>query len=87
MSLERYEVISSLDERSLINKITDFHDGLKFSQEDIKIYYGELIKKNINIIAPTHGSVITNRANNIVTAVINCKFKGKKESIWRRIFR
>lgn len=87
LSLGNYEVITSLDNESLVKNIMDFHHGLRYRVEEIKTYFGELQKKNINMIAPAHGSVIKDRVNEILLSVMSHKPIEKRESIWRRIFK
>ncbi len=86
LSLERHEVISTIDNESLIRNIMDFHAGLRYNTEDIRKYFGELEKRKVNIIAPSHGSVIKDRAEDILRMVLSKRLE-RKESIWRKIFR
>ncbi len=71
----------------LINQIIAFHDGLGYKTSDIKKYLGPFLKTQVKIIAPGHGSVITNDIEQIMKTTINAKLKGsEKGGLWKKLF-
>jgi flavorubredoxin len=57
----------------LVRDITALHEGLGLSEESIKKYLSPLKKEKIRIIAPSHGSIISDDVDQILEKVIDAK--------------
>ena len=57
----------------LVHDITILHEGLGLSGDAMKKYFSPLRKKKIQILAPSHGSVIRDNANEVFDRVLNTR--------------
>jgi flavorubredoxin len=57
----------------LVRDIIALHEGLGFNEEIVKKYLSPLKREKVQIIAPSHGSIISDDADNILDKVINAK--------------
>jgi len=85
--LDAWKLVSDLDKKTLLDKIKVFHQGLGYSTSDVKKYLGPIAKKNVSIIAVSHGAVITKEVKDILKEGVNLKLNPEKRgSILARLF-
>ncbi len=72
---------------SFVGEIIHFHEGLGYRRNEVKKHLSILKKRNISVVAPSHGSIINRDTSTIISRVIDHKLKPKeKGSLWARIF-
>ena len=80
--------ISEKPLKEIVEEIKKFHEGLGYTKEEINKYLKPLLKYNIKILAPAHGSIIKEDTKKIIEEVIKAKIKpSERGSLWRKIFR
>jgi flavorubredoxin len=57
----------------LVHDITILHEGLGLDGDAIKKYFSPLRKKKIQILAPSHGSIMKENASDVFEKVLNTK--------------
>ncbi len=68
-------------------QIIEFHEGLGYDRNDVKKYLSWVLKEPVNLIAPSHGSLINKQVKEIAKRVIEYKLKPKERwGLLRRIF-
>ncbi|MBS7251872.1 MAG: hypothetical protein KIH08_14965, partial [Candidatus Freyarchaeota archaeon] len=71
----------------LLQKITELHQGLGYTQKDIKAYLSPLRKIPLKIIAPSHGSIIQKDLKQVIEHTLKTNLKPeKKGTLWSKIF-
>ncbi|WXG44299.1 MAG: MBL fold metallo-hydrolase [Promethearchaeati archaeon SRVP18_Atabeyarchaeia-1] len=61
----------------LVHDIMVLHEGLGYSKENIKKYLAPLGKKNIKMIAPSHGSLIKDNVDEVIDRVVKTRLDSR----------
>ncbi|MBS7251972.1 MAG: MBL fold metallo-hydrolase [Candidatus Freyarchaeota archaeon] len=79
--------LHSQSTEQLLQKITELHQGLGYTHQDIKAYLSPLRKIPLKIIAPSHGSIIQKDLKQVIENTLKTNLKpAKKGTLWSKIF-
>lgn len=82
-----WNVYPSNDNVDLVSKIKKLHEGLGYSRKEVKQYLEGLKKRELNLIAPGHGSIINQEVQDTVKKAVKAGLKKEKKSgFWGKIF-
>lgn len=71
----------------LLKKIAELHQGLGYTQQDIKTYLSPLRKTPLKTIAPSHGSIIQKDLKQVIEKTLKTNLKPTEKSLlWSKIF-
>ncbi len=71
----------------LLKKIYELHQGLGYTQQDIKTYLSPLLRIPLKTIAPSHGSIIQKDLKQVIEKTLKTNLKpAKKGTLWSKIF-
>lgn len=76
LTLDDWQVHPSLATEQLVTEIKKFHQGLGYTQKEVRKYLRPLEKKDPSLIAPTHGSMINQNIPRVIQKVLKARLTG-----------
>lgn len=71
-------VLHPRSQEELLDNITELHQGLGYTQENIRTYLSPLLKIPLKTIAPSHGSIIQEDVQQVIEKTIKTKLNPNK---------